>query len=100
MAEFAMHRNVDILVKDLGIVDAETGAPPASGEELHVVKLQLQAAQIIADDVRRIRKSASFGRRSNGPIIRRLLENWVKNIEDFTLAVIARESGHNEKPNS
>ncbi|MDR2723945.1 MAG: hypothetical protein LBB25_01915 [Holosporaceae bacterium] len=81
-----MDNDLNILIRKLKIVDAETGISPSSEEELDVIKIQLLAAQIIADDVKKIKKISSNS--TNIEIIDQLLYNWTENIRDFTFAII------------
>ncbi|MDR0753247.1 MAG: hypothetical protein LBE95_01085 [Holosporaceae bacterium] len=82
-----MNDDLDILIKKLGIVDAETGVTPSSEEELGVVKIQLLAAEVIADDVKKIRNA--FPHLTDEEIIDQLLHNWTENIRDFVISLIA-----------
>jgi hypothetical protein len=82
-----MNDDLNILIKKLDIVDAETGISPSSEEERGVIKIQLLAAQVIVDDVRKIREA--FPDLSDEEIIDQLLYNWTENIRDFATVLIA-----------
>jgi hypothetical protein len=81
-----MNSNLDTLVKDLGIFDLETGEIPISDGERHAIKIQLSAAQLIAEDVLKIREVSR--NLSDDEIIDGLLHNWIENIRDFASAAI------------
>ncbi|MDR2158287.1 MAG: hypothetical protein LBO02_03170 [Holosporaceae bacterium] len=81
-----MRDNLNALIKEFGIIDAETKARPVSKDEWRIIKIQLQAAKIIASDVRKISKV--YPHLSKCEIIKYLLNNWTKNIEDFASAML------------
>ncbi|MDR2781806.1 MAG: hypothetical protein LBB21_05150 [Holosporaceae bacterium] len=82
-----MNNVLDVLMQDLRIIDPETGKIPDSEEECCVIKIQLLAAQVIADDIQKIKKVSPT--LSDDEILNKLLCNWMENIRDFTTAVIS-----------
>ncbi|MDR2107182.1 MAG: hypothetical protein LBO73_01520 [Holosporaceae bacterium] len=95
MSDADVRGDLDALIRDLGIIDANTGCPPASKDELRTVKIQLRAARIIADDIYRIRRTP-LSRNSDRQVIRQLVDNWTENIKEFALALIERDSDRNK----
>ncbi|MDR1982945.1 MAG: hypothetical protein LBQ08_04090 [Holosporaceae bacterium] len=80
-----MYDNLDTLMEELKIIDRETKAAPDSEKERCVIKIQLLAAQIIIDDMRKIQKISPH--LSSEEIVDQLLYNWTANIKDFILAM-------------
>jgi hypothetical protein len=79
-----MNDDLDILINNFGIIDAETGVSSFSEEERCVIKIQLLAARVIGDDFQKIKEI--FPHLPDEEIIDHLLHNWTENIRDFTAA--------------
>jgi hypothetical protein len=89
-----MKNGLDALMRDMGIFNPEDGSLPTSDEERYVIKIQLLAAQIIVDDVCKIKKISP--NLKNDEIIDQLLHNWMENIRNFSSDLI--ESHYEKSP--
>jgi hypothetical protein len=85
-----MNDNLDLLIKDLGIIDDETRTVPSSEKEKNLLKIQLLVAQIIADDVQKIKKASPH--LSDEKITDYLLFNWTENLKSFVSAMLSSDA--------
>ncbi|MDR1334287.1 MAG: hypothetical protein LBJ71_03650 [Holosporaceae bacterium] len=86
-----MKSSLNTLMHEIEIFDPESGSFPASEEERCIVKIQLLAAQIIVDDVCKIKEVSP--NLSNNEIIDQLLHNWTENIRDFSSTLVESRCG-------
>jgi hypothetical protein len=76
-------------MKDLKIIDPETGTTPISDDAQRIIGIQLMVAGIVADDARKIMKISPH--LSEKKIIEYLLGNWTESIRDFASEMIAKQ---------
>ncbi|MDR1551182.1 MAG: hypothetical protein LBS14_00685 [Holosporaceae bacterium] len=80
--------SLDDLIKKICKIEGESGALPPPEKERHLIQVQLLAAQIIVEDLLKIKEVSPY--LSNREIIDYLLHNWTENMRGVISAIMVK----------